>query len=120
MKTRALGLVVIPPIFLFLGVSTSLVAVAAGVYELRWGLEEESSSLAITVAEFVPPGVFTSNSEAAEEEMRYLRRSLDRLLAFGQAVRITVYDSGGTLVADLQGSGGEETGPGEPVLGAED
>ena len=120
MKIRTLGLIVIPPIFLFLGVSTSLVAVAAGVYELRWGLEEESSSLAITVAEFVPPGVFTSNSEAAEEEMRYLRRSLDRLLAFGQAVRITVYDSGGTLVADLQGSGGEETGPGEPVLGAED
>ncbi|MFC1575239.1 HAMP domain-containing protein [Gemmatimonadota bacterium] len=106
MKIRTQSLLAIPPLFLFLGVTTSLVAVATGVREVRWGLEEESSSLAITVAEFVPRGSFSSDSEEAELELGYLRRSLDRLMAFEQALRITVFDAGGSPLVDIPASSG--------------
>lgn len=118
MKIRTQSLIVIPPLFLFLGVSTALVAMAAGVREVRWGLEEESSSLAITVAEFVPRGSFSANAEESEEELRYLRQSLDRLMAFGHALRITVFDAGGSTVADVPAANWREASPEDRVSSA--
>jgi len=115
MKIRTQSLLAIPPLFLFLWVSTSLVALAAGAREVRWGLELESSSMAITVAEFVPRGVFSSDEEEAERELSYLRRSLDRLMAFGQALRITVFDTGGSLLVDLPAGSRIESNPADGV-----
>lgn len=88
MSLRQRILLSIPVLFLALGLGTGFLAYRAVINEVRWGLEEEASSLAVGVAEFIA---------AIPMDVESLASTLDRLIGFEQARAVSVVQRDGSL-----------------------
>ena len=103
--TRCLSGIV--PIFAVLSVAVAAVRYWAGYSNVRWGLEEDARSLAVTIAQFAPENLFRSGSNVSSDgnaisvsdfrssvEKIMLTRSSRRIFAVSVSGRDIVFDSG--------------------------
>ncbi|MDG2238817.1 MAG: hypothetical protein P8L30_01210 [Longimicrobiales bacterium] len=94
MTIRIQNLLVIPPIFLILGLAVGLLADTAVQEEIIWGLEEEAVAMAVTVAEMTGlttlDRVVAGDAEATER----LRSQLQGVARHGLAQSIVLYSRG--------------------------
>jgi HAMP domain-containing protein len=91
MTIRLQNLLVIPPIFLILGLAVGVLADRAARDEILWGLEEESVALAVTVAAMVDGPVFEALVNGDAEEETRVRAALDRIGEYGQLESVILY-----------------------------
>ena len=101
MTIRLQNLLVIPPIFLILGLAVGLLADRAAREEIVWGLEEESVALAVTVAEMTGGAVLDRILSGDSATAATVRRDLARIGRYGQAESIILYSrvQDGSVVA---------------------
>lgn len=99
MRIRTQILLALPPLFLTLGAATGGLAYMAAREELLRDLEEEVTALAVATAEFLA---------APDASLDDAGPALDRLIEFGQARRVVVYNAAGTplAVAEADRDGG--------------
>lgn len=115
MKIRTQNLIAIPPLFVILAVATGGLAYWTAQVEIHWGIREESTSLAITTAELLSSTPIQDAFAGNEAALTEARAPLERILEFGQALRITVFSPDGTRplldVSASRAEGLEEEGP---------
>lgn len=100
MKIRTQNLLTIVPLFLGLALIGSLLMYTVGLNEIRWGLHEEASTLAIAAAEFLDGDAYQGLVRRGTADPYYARIQdpLRRLLKRNQARRVTAYSPDGEKV----------------------
>ena len=91
MTIRIQNLLVIPPIFLILGLAVGLLADRAAQEEILWGLEEEAVAVAVTVAEMTGSGVLDRIVAGDTLAAARLRSELEAVARYGQTESIVIY-----------------------------
>ncbi len=86
MRIRTQTLLIITPIFAALGIAIGLVVYAAELGEMEWGIEEEASSLALTISEFIAGDQLSS----AQENVAF-REKIKSILRFDQLKKLRLY-----------------------------
>lgn len=101
MTIRIQNLLVIPPIFLILGLAIGLLADRAAQEEILWGLEEESIALAVTVAEMTGSATLDRILAGDQAAAARLRSQLKAVAGYGRAESIVIYSrlQGSALMA---------------------
>lgn len=94
MKFRTQMLLAFVPIFLLLGVSGETVLTLLERGEARWGLEEEASTLALALAEFLHDRPFTAPAATG----RTWEDSLGLVMHRGQVRRLFIFNPDGRTV----------------------
>lgn len=103
MTIRLQNLLIIPPIFLVLGLAVGLLADRAAREEILWGLEEEAVALSVTVAEMTGREVLARVAEgdtAAAAEVRASLAEIARHTGMEAAVLYSVSRRGPVLTFD--------------------
>lgn len=122
MTIRTQNLLVIPPIFLILGLTVGFLADRAAREEILWGLEEEAVALAVTVAEMVGGTTLDRLAEGSETAVERVDGGLSRMSRHGQIESVVLYSHlrDGPVLAwhrDTTAAAMEEAFWDEPVRG---
>src|SRR5690242_6009637 len=90
MKIRSQNLLTSVPLFLFLAVTSSAMMYNAERREIKWGLQEEASSLAVAAAELIDGDRFRTEISRGTKSPYYneLLHVFDRLMKYDEAKRI--------------------------------
>ncbi len=91
MTIRLQNLLVIPPIFLILGLAVGFLADRAGRVEILWGLQEESTAVAVTVAEMTGADAVNRLTAGDTAVARRIGDNLNEVARSGQVESIIVY-----------------------------
>ena len=95
MKIQTQNLIAVPPLFIILAVATGGLAYWTAQVEIHWGIREESTSLAVTASELLGGTSIEGVAAGDEAALSDARSALERIVGFGQALRITLgADSG--------------------------
>ncbi len=91
MTIRLQNLLVIPPIFLLLGLAVGYLADRTAHGQILWGLDQESNALAVTVADMTGGSVLDRLAAGDSATERKVRTHLDELARHGQVASIILY-----------------------------
>lgn len=97
MRFRTQMLLAFVPIFLLLGASGETVLALLEHREMRWGLEEEASSLAVALAEFLRDQPFVTPHPAASGPINW-EESVGTILKRGQVRSLDLFAADGRTV----------------------
>lgn len=101
MTIRLQNLLIIPPIFLMLGLAVGFLADRAAREEILWGLQEESTAVAVTVAEMTGGDMVDRLTAGDSVAAHRLADDLDEVARHGQVESVMIYSrlKDGTVMA---------------------
>ncbi len=95
MRIATQNVLLVAPIFLLLALTTSLLLFFVERREVEWGLDSGAQGLALAIAEFTSADAVTkaASPTAVPADIAAVRDPIDRILKFGQATRVEVFDA---------------------------